>query len=119
MRLTPPSAPAAPNIQREHHMTLAQALKTKKRLAQRISELDSKLNRSNSVLAGNIREAPSRDILADRDGLVAQLVRLKTAICIANIGIQEALIEQAELKSKVAVLKKLSTTHGLHRDHFR
>jgi HAMP domain-containing protein len=51
-------------------------------------------------------------LLEQGDAVVDALVAAKTAITKANAPIQEAIYRLAELKSAVAFLQRLDTTHG-------
>ena len=93
-------------------MTLAKALKHRKRLAQRIAQVDQRANRNNSILVGNTREVSVRDLLAERAKLVEQLVVVKLAIVTANVGIQERIFRISELKGAITSLQQMDTKNG-------
>ena len=61
-------------------ITLAQALKQRKRLAQRIGQIDQRIGKNNSVPQGNVRDASPRELLSERARLVDQLVAVKMAV---------------------------------------
>lgn len=93
-------------------ITLAQALKQRKRLAQRIGQVDQRIGKNNSVPQGNVRDASPRELLAERGRLVDQLVAVKMAVLRGNDGIQEKVLRIAEIKGQITVLSALDTKHG-------
>ncbi len=93
-------------------ISLSKALKYKKRVEERISELSSEIADGNSILKESERESDISALLTERDNVVKHLVDLKVAIMAANQPIQRNILVLAELKGKIAVLKKMSTVHG-------
>jgi hypothetical protein len=93
-------------------ITLAQALKQRKRLAQRIGQIDQRIGKNNSVPQGNVRDASPRELLAERARLVDQLVAVKMAVLRGNDGIQEKVLRIAEIKGEITLLNGLDTKHG-------
>lgn len=93
-------------------VTLAKALKVRKRLVQQLSKLDEKIGRNNSVLEGNAREASVVSFFPERKELVEKLVALKLAMYRANDGIQEQIFQIAELKGFIQQLQSLDTKEG-------
>lgn len=93
-------------------ITLAQALKLRKRLAQRIGQVDQRVGKNNSIPQGNVRDASPRELLAERGRLVEQLVAVKMAILRGNSGIQEKVLRISEIKGAIALLNGLDTKHG-------
>lgn len=93
-------------------VSLAQALKYRKRLAQRIGQVGLRIAKNNSIPQGNVRDASPRELLAERGRLVEQLVAVKLAVLRGNDGIQEKILRIAELKGAIALLGGLDTKHG-------
>lgn len=93
-------------------VTLAQALKQRKRLAQRIGQIDQRIGKNNSVPQGNVRDASPRELLSERGRLVDQLVAVKMAILRGNDGIQEKVLRIAEIKGEITLLNGVDTKHG-------
>jgi hypothetical protein len=92
-------------------ISLAKALKLKNRLAGRLAKLDTDLETYNSVLAGS-DQPDIKSIYAERATLVAHLVELKIVINAANQPMQRTIVELGEVKSQVALLRRMSTKHG-------
>jgi hypothetical protein len=89
-------------------ITLAQALKQRKRLAQRIGQIDQRIGKNNSVPQGNVRDASPRELLAERARLVDQLVAVKMAVLRGNDGIQEKVLRIAEIKGEITLLNVMT-----------
>ncbi len=108
---------AAVMIPQNENLTIAKALKYKKRVIQRISELTSEIRDFNSVVKGqgDLESIDTNQSIADRADLVEHLVQLKYAIVRANVEnaeIQQGIFRLSELKSWVSTLESLDTKHG-------
>lgn len=93
-------------------MTLAQALKLKNRLVQRLEKLRSQVAANNSLEVETEREVDVRKAWTEYVAETDRLVALKAAITRANAPIQDAIYRIAELKGRATFLSNLSTTHG-------
>lgn len=93
-------------------VTLAKALKLRKRMVQQVAQLDVKISRNNSVIEGNPREGSVKEMLVERRKLVENLVAAKVAMYRANDGVQERIFKIAELKGMIQQLQALPTTEG-------
>lgn len=92
-------------------INISQALKLKKRLANQLSKLDSRICEFNSYAS----EAPDYDVkklYAMRMVMAERLVELKVAISEANRPIQKSIFEVAECKALIGTLANLDTKHG-------
>jgi hypothetical protein len=96
-------------------LTLAQALKMKNRLVSQIKELDTNIKVFNIREDGTPVEYNTLDLFKQRLELTDKLVKLKTAIAVANQPIVGKIYEQAELKGAMALLKGVVTTGRRHR----
>lgn len=92
-------------------INLSRALKLKNRVVHRLSQLDTLITTSNSVIEDN-QEYDVRELYKDRMVLARQLVQLKVAINAANQPIQGQIFELAECKALIAMLGKVNTRHG-------
>jgi len=90
-------------------ITLAKALKYKKRLVGKISSIRGS---KNSIIVGTEREVDVIKAFELRSKLIENLVNLKTAICKANEPILADIFKLSELKSYIVVLQEVDTTHG-------
>jgi cell fate (sporulation/competence/biofilm development) regulator YmcA (YheA/YmcA/DUF963 family) len=99
-------------------MTLARALRYKKRVVETIRNLESDVQTNNSVVAGSERETDVRTALKQRDAWVKHLVDLKLAIQEATRPIQRLVLEMAETKSEIAFWNRVDTTNGPQKDRW-
>lgn len=93
-------------------VTLAKALKQRKRLIQQVTQLDARIARNNSVLEGNSREGSVVEMLAERRKLIDKVVATKVAMYNANAGVQHRIFLIAELKGLIQSLQTLDTKEG-------
>lgn len=99
-------------------MTLARALRHKKRVIEQIRKLDSDIQTSNSLVVGTEIEVDIRKCLESRDHWVSHLVDLKLKIQDATRPIMQSVLELAECKTEIALWQRLNTTHGKLADRF-
>jgi len=99
-------------------MTLARALRYKKRVVAKIAALEADIQTNNTLIEGAEREVDIRQSLKDRDALVRHLTDLKLAMTRATSAVFPMILDVAELKSKIAFLGRIPTTHGVHRDRY-
>jgi hypothetical protein len=99
-------------------MTLARALRYKKRVVETIRSLETDVQSTNSVVEGSEREVDVRMSLKRRDGWVKHLVDLKLAVQEASRPIQRLILELAETKSEIAFWSRLDTTNGVKSDRY-
>jgi hypothetical protein len=93
-------------------MTLAKALKRKNRLAQKISKLQTEIQRENSVQKDDPRKIKVEDLMVELKERVLQLIKLKIAIFIASAPMRESILTLSELKSQIIFLQGISTREG-------
>lgn len=93
-------------------ISLSKALKYKKRVEARISELSAEIAAGNSKLKEAEQECDIPSLLKQRSDTVGHLIDLKVAIMSANQAIQRDILELSEIKGMIAILKKMSTMHG-------
>lgn len=99
-------------------MKLAKALKIKSRITGRIAELGTSIVANNSTIVGqgDNNRPDVKKLVEQRNGLIDDLVRLKTAIALANQDIFDKIERMAQLKSVISFYTGLPTTHGLQAD---
>lgn len=99
-------------------MSLARALTYKKRVAERLKQVDTDIIAYNSVLAGQDREVDVNALFEERSRLVSHMVHLKLAIQQANGPIQRDILVLAELKSENDFYRRVPTLHGVRQNQF-
>ena len=98
-------------------ITLAKALKLKKRLAKNVSKLDREIARTNVTLVDNEEfESDVRALLKLRHKIVEDIVALKMAIYKANELIQNDIFVMAEFRGLLATIQRLDTKQGVTVD---
>tara|TARA_Y100000034_G_scaffold117749_1_gene157567 strand:+ start:16962 stop:17423 length:462 start_codon:yes stop_codon:yes gene_type:complete len=100
-------------------MTIAKALRYKKRVVSRISKLEADIVANNSVVEGGEREINVSAALAQRGDTVSHLITVKLAISSASAPIQRMILECAESKSQIAFLSRVPVQHGLQSDRWQ
>lgn len=100
-------------------ITLAKALKLKNRLAGRLAHVQGLVQQNNSVLKEQQGQVDVVLLVNEREEIMNQLVKLKTAIMYANAPIQEAILGRGELSSKIEWLKTINTTDGELRHDYQ
>lgn len=100
-------------------MTLARALRYKKRVLESIQKLETDIQLSNSVVEGEEREADVRQALKTRDSWVKHLTELKVAMQTATLPVQKLIFELSEAKSKITLLQRLDVKHGTQKSRYR
>lgn len=100
-------------------ISLAKALKLKNRLAGRLNKVQQDIQTYNSVLAEQAGQNDVPALCKTRDEIANNLVTLKTKIVFGNAEIQADLIQQGELKSKLAWLATLETRDGQERHGYQ
>ena len=93
-------------------ITLAKALKLKNILVRELNSLISRLLTNNSYLKNNAPKYNVIDVVSEIAAKRQELVNLKVAIQVANVGIVEKLILLGELKNYAANLNSLQTQEG-------
>ena len=93
-------------------MKLAQALKTKNKLADKSKKLAGILTGYNKVVAGNKRPYDVKEVLGEIKLNAENLATLKARIQKANVPIQVKIFKMGELKGIVNLLKKMDCTSG-------
>ncbi len=100
-------------------ISLAKALKLKNRLAGRLSKTQNDISTYNSVLAEKVGQVDVSALLELREEIVEALVDLKTKIMLSNAEIQNDLIRQGELKSKLTWLASIYVRDGKERHDYQ
>ena len=94
-------------------MTLAQALKVKNRLQERINRLRQWIVDENSILAENERSGDIEEALDDLLCLEEKLLELKTAIAEANVPMIPTLQEMNLIRERLRFWGTVPTDTGL------
>jgi len=100
-------------------MKLAKALKLKNQFAGEVATLKDLLAKQNVRSTKQKFDYDNRKVLADLQGKVDELVRVKTAIAQANSEAYEQIFRLAELKGLIASLKALETKSGVFHESGR
>lgn len=91
---------------------IARALKEKTRIVSKINIIDSLIKEENSIEEGNSRSCDIIEKVSQRMELMEYLIKLKTAISVANAGIADKLNRMAELKGLLIFYKSLNCREG-------
>jgi len=97
-------------------MKLAKALKLKNQLAGEVAQLKELLAKQNVRSARQKFDYDNREVLAQLRSKVVELVRVKTAIALANVDAYEQIFRLAELKGLISALKALETKSGVFHE---
>src|SRR5690349_760354 len=97
-------------------MKLAKALKLKNQLAGEVGQLQELLAKQNVRSARQNFDYNSREVVEQLRSKVTQLVRVKTAIALANVDAYEQIFRLAELKGLISALKALDTRSGVFHE---
>jgi hypothetical protein len=93
-------------------MTIAQALKRKNRIAEKIKKVKQDIKMFNSIKVGLTRDIDVEASWEQLDVLTNNLIGLKTAINSANQPIQASIFELGELKSNLSFLQEVPCKSG-------
>jgi len=99
-------------------MTIAKALRYKKRVVSKISKLESDIIENNSIVEGGEREINVKAALAQREDTVRHLIDVKLAISTASAPIQRMILQCAEAKSRISFYNRVPTNHGKSKDRW-
>lgn len=99
-------------------MTLARALRYKKRVLENIRNLENDIQSNNSVVEGAERDVDVRTALKQREAWVKHLVDLKLAIQEATRPVTRLVLELAETKSEIAFWNRVDTSNGTQKDRY-
>jgi hypothetical protein len=97
-------------------MKLSKALKEKNRVAGEVAALKVLLTQQNVRPANQKFDYDAQDLLAQLRAKVDELVKVKTAIAVANVAVYEKIFRLAELKGLSAALKALDTKNGVFKE---
>lgn len=100
------------DVEGHHNMNLAQALKTKNRLAGELVRLNQILARENSRRSDSVSKVDRVQVWEKIQKLSDELGALKGRIATANIGIYTKLERMAELKSRISFIQGLNKREG-------
>lgn len=92
--------------------TLAQALKDKNKLSEKVTKFTKIIQGSNKVIAGSSRSYSVEGILDQLVEAKNELAIIKARIQKTNTPIQENIFKLSELKGLVSMLKKLDCVGG-------
>lgn len=99
-------------------MNIKQGLKYKKKLATKINEEYSKMNKYNSVEVGTNRVYSARESMNKWMELTNELIELKTKIHLANAKVYDKIFRMSELKSQLSNLKNLECYEGKYTNRY-
>jgi hypothetical protein len=93
-------------------MKLIKALSEKNKLARNIKDLQHKITKHNSYIAGNSAIYDTKMLYNELNKNIDAIVDVKTKIAQANLKKIESVYRLSELKSLTAFLKKLTINEG-------
>ncbi len=96
-------------------ITLARALKIKKRVESRLHRLSNDVMDNNSIVKGATREVDVKEKLQEYNRVAKILLDLRVAIWKDSLPIQPLILEINEVKSLIALIARMSTVHGVQR----
>ena len=97
-------------------MKIAKALKLKNQMAGEVAQLKELLAKQNSRSTKQKFDYDNREVLAGLRVKVAELVKVKAALAVANAEIYEKIFRLAELKGLVVALTGLDTKAGVFHE---
>jgi hypothetical protein len=97
-------------------MKIAKALKLKNQLAGEVAQLKELLAKQNSRSSKQKFDYDNREVLARLRVKVSELVKVKSAIAVANTEIYDKIFRLAELKGLVTTLNGLDTKAGVFNE---
>lgn len=93
-------------------MKLKQALRKKNNLVMEINSLYAILSSENSIAEVNTRKYDLPEVMDELEKKTGELIKLKSKIQSANIGVYEKIFAISELKNKIKQLKSIDTKDG-------
>lgn len=99
-------------------MTLARALRYKKRVVETIRKFESDIQEANTIVEGQERDTDIKLALKQRAAWVKHLVALKLSLQKATEPIQRLVFELAECKAEISFYQRISTEHGTVKDRY-
>ena len=93
-------------------LTLSRALRYKKRVIEKICNIESDIQTYNSIIEGTEVEVDVNELLKQRTDLKRYLINFKLTVQEATRPIQKEILELAEAKSDISFYKRLPTDHG-------
>ena len=93
-------------------MKLIKALSEKNKLARNIHDIQAKISKHNSYIAGNKPIYDIKALITELNSNINALVNIKTKIAQANLQKIDSVYRLSELKSLAAFLKKLVINEG-------
>jgi hypothetical protein len=97
-------------------MNIHQGLKEKNRLAGLLKQLDERIKNNTRWVKGNKPSYDLKELLEERSKTVSELNTLKVRISLATGPIVSKILQLAETKSYIAVLKGLDLSAGVDDD---
>jgi len=98
-------------------MSLSKAMKYKNRVVQKLNKIASEIQSNNSINTINPREVDVKALMSQHQDIFNHLIDLKALIHEATMPIQKNLFKIIELKSKIAFLSGINTTHGAQESY--
>lgn len=93
-------------------MKIIEALKEKNNLVRKILDLQKRIITYNCIIEGNPRAYDPKEVMAELNKTIDELIDIKTKITLANQSVQDKIYRLSELKNKIRFLKTTPTTEG-------
>lgn len=100
-------------------ISLAKALKVKKRLTTRLATVENYIINYNSVIKEQREQYDIDAAIAERNALKMAIINIKNMINKENVIIQPILNRYNERKSDIAFYERLPVTEGSSRHHYQ
>ena len=98
-------------------MTLAQALKKRNRIVQKIHKLQQEIQQENSVRSDDPQKIKVEDLMAELEQNMESLIKIKIAIFVASVEMRENILRLSELKSLINFFLGIETREGKVNDY--
>lgn len=94
-------------------MNIHQGLKEKNRLAGQIKQIDERIRINSRWVKGNVPSYDVLQLLEERSRIVDMLITLKLQISLATAPVIHKILQMAECKALITVLKGLELSKGM------
>lgn len=97
-------------------VSIARALKEKNRIAGKLAKTRELIKRENSHDERIPRRVDIRALQKDEQALMEGLIKIKTAIAVANAGVIAKIVELDEVKAKIVFVNGINVKEGVYEE---
>jgi len=98
-------------------MNLAKALKRKNRLAQKVNDLKTEIQRENRTRSDDSKKIDVGTLIEELRTSIDNLVKLKISIFVASTPMRENILRLGEMKAYITFLRTIDTREGKVSDY--